>query len=341
MTITYIDEYVNDELMYNKTNYLYSFNCRVIMRIGTRGIGKTYDAKKKCIKLWKNKKKRFIWVRATEAACEEMVGENGAKFFDDLGDEYKSREKYRIRGNNVYIGDEIIGTIMALSTFYKKKGNAYTDVDIIVFDEVIPERVERRYFDRVNALINTCETIARTRPNAKLILLANALDKGDEILAHFKVKITKFGYYINREMSFICHYERPTITYQRAHENGLAGLLARGSEYEDNILSNEFADKTEYFDKRPSTAKLLYIIHDINDAGARLYVNNDGLLYVCQDFNRIACVNIRYTNILNNISIERQYLPKPMLEQLIKAYTSGRVRFMNAKVKNIFLSFVS
>lgn len=337
----YIEDYVNDDLMYSKTNYLYSFNCRITMRIGTRGIGKTYDAKKKCLKLWLQKSKQFIWVRATEEACGEMLVESGAKFFDDLGDEYKKREKYYIRGSKVYVDNTVIGTIMALSTFYKKKGNAYPNVDLIVFDEVIPERVERRYFDRVNALINTCETIARTRPNAKLLLLANALDKGDEILAHFKVKINKFGYYLNRDMSFICHYERPTLTYQRAHAKGLAGLLAKNSEYEDNILGNEFADKTEYFDKRPNTAKLIYIIHDINDAGARLYVNSDGLLYVCNDFNRVACVNIRYTNVLNNISPDRQYLPKPMQDQLIKAYTSGRVRFMSAKVKNIFLSYAT
>lgn len=317
--IKFIEDKVNDDLMYNKTNYLYSFNCRIIMRIGTRGIGKTYDAKCKCLKLWRQKKQKFIWVRATEAACDEMTVDNGAEFFNDLGEEYKDRTLWNIQNRRIHNGKELIGLIIPLSTFYKKKGNAFPDYGLIVFDEVIPEKIERRYFDRMDALMNTCETIGRTRPDIMLLMLANALDKGDEVLTHFGIKIDKFGYYINTERKFICHYERPTLTYQRAHENSLAGLIAKDSEYEANLLNNEFNDRTEFFDVRPKDSKLLYIIHNDYDVGARLYIGCDGILYVCKDFNRMGCGGLRYTNILSQIAPDRQYLSRPMNEQLVKA----------------------
>lgn len=339
--VKFIEDKVNDDLMYAKTNYLWSFNLPIIMRIGTRGTGKTFDAKRYCVKKWKYKKKKFIWVRATDTACEKMKRENGAKFFADMGENFRDRSTWNVTGDTFYNNKESCGTLMPLSTFYKEKGNAYPDVGVIVFDEVIPERVERKYFDRVKALIDTCETIARNRPDIKLVLLSNALDKGDEILAHFGLKITKYGYYINKDMGIICHYERPTLTYQKAHAKSLAGRLSKGTEYEANALMNEFADKTEFFDQKPKDCKLLYIIHDENDFGCRLYVSpSTQYMYCCRDFNRTACQSLRYTNTVTNIAQNRAYFNNRMANNLAKLYTNNRVMFQDSKVKNVFISFL-
>lgn len=339
--VKFIEDKVNDDLMYSKTNYLWSFNLPIIMRVGVRGTGKTFDAKRQCLKRWLYKRKKFIWVRSSETACDKMKRESGDKFFCDLGEKFKDRSVWKISGDAFYSGKDIIGSLIPLSTFYKEKGNAYNDVDIIVFDEVIPERVERKYFDRVKALIDTCETIARTRPNIKLVLLSNALDKGDEILAHFGFKLTKFGYYINKDMGVILHYERPTLTYQKAHAKSLAGRLASGTEYEANALNNEFSDRTEFFEKKPKDCKLLYILHDENDFACRLYASpSTDYLYCARDFNRMACQNMRYTNTVSDIAPNRTYFNNRMAQSLAKLYTANRVLFQDSKVKNVFISFL-
>lgn len=74
---------------------------------------------------------------------------------------------------------------MALSTFHKLKGNTFTEIKTIVFDEFIPEVGEVVRGDRARQFVNTVETICRLSKDTVIIMLANALDKGDRILNLF------------------------------------------------------------------------------------------------------------------------------------------------------------
>ena len=56
-----------------------------------------------------------------------------------------------------------LGYMLALSTVHNIRGFDLSDVDILIFDEFIPEAHERPISDEYNAFLNAVETIARNR----------------------------------------------------------------------------------------------------------------------------------------------------------------------------------
>ena len=75
----------------------------------------------------------------------------------------------------------IIGYVFALSTLSNMRGFDASDVELIIYDEFIPEKHERPIKQEAEALWNAYETINRNRelkgdPPVQLLCLANAND---------------------------------------------------------------------------------------------------------------------------------------------------------------------
>lgn len=168
--------------------------------IGAREAGKSYDAMKYCLRQWKKKKKPFYWLRLTEPSVKKLLCNNAADFIDaDLRRKFKLNLK--VVGNNVYDGDELMCTILALSTYYNDKGVAHFDCEFnlgynIVLDEMNRERCEKNTFDITYAFVNQMENLVRsTKVDLKIIMIGNDTIEASDILCCFNFIPEEFGRY--------------------------------------------------------------------------------------------------------------------------------------------------
>lgn len=161
--------------------------------VGGRTTGKTYGALKYC---YQNKAK-FIFVKRTIEDVKLLCakGKLTEYQFDaspfkpinrDLGCNIQSRiisDKgigafYHVSGEDVY--GEPTGYILSLSAVQKFKGFDFSECDLIIFDEYIPQPWERINAKEGEQLLDLYITVSRDREKRgkdplKLILLANAV----------------------------------------------------------------------------------------------------------------------------------------------------------------------
>lgn len=86
---------------------------------------------------------------------------------------------------------------MAISEYYKYKGNQFTDYDEIIMDELVRAKSAKRTFDIADAFRNFIENIARDRADVRCMIYANAVDELDDlrVLFGFMPLPGRFGVY--------------------------------------------------------------------------------------------------------------------------------------------------
>lgn len=153
--------------MNNIINSSYPF----IIVINGRGTGKTFNS------LWYALENhiKFIYMRRTKTQIEE-ISTPGRDPFSDIN---KKKGTHFIPKNitkntvGIYNGElqddiyvpsgECLGYICALSTFSTMRGLVDTDIDLVIFDEFIPEWNERPIREEYYTFLNAIETIGRNR----------------------------------------------------------------------------------------------------------------------------------------------------------------------------------
>lgn len=154
--------------------------------IGGRGTGKTFN----CLLDMVKSKTRFMLMRRTQAQLDLI---NKKQFSPlnpiaaHLGIEITTQliSKY----NAAYcIDGEEIGYSCALSTVANMRGFDASSIDVLLYDEFIPEKHERPMKFEGQAFFNAYETINRNRelsgkPPLKVVLLSNSNDIYSPILA--------------------------------------------------------------------------------------------------------------------------------------------------------------
>ena len=119
--------------IYLNANHLFSYysgGYRIFIIVGARGRGKSFWAKRYCLKRLFRQKKKFTWIRPTESAVDTLKEFDGYKFYEDIVNANTFNERYDIKisgdGTINYKlfddGEEDIpfehaGYLMALSTF--------------------------------------------------------------------------------------------------------------------------------------------------------------------------------------------------------------------------------
>lgn len=158
---------------------------------GGRGTGKTYTT---LLTLLEDGKK-FMLFRRTQSQIDIISKPEFSPFKSITRDHPEWQlvcaplSKYTAGIYKAIINDEgkqvpdgaPLAYMCALSTFSNLRGFDASDVEVVVFDEYIPERHERPIKNEAAALLNAYETINRNRelsgrPPLQLICLANAND---------------------------------------------------------------------------------------------------------------------------------------------------------------------
>lgn len=158
---------------------------------GERSNGKTYAILLKALKNYVKTGKQFAYVRRWK---EDVIGRRASRLFDGhnannevskltngefSGVFYYAGKLYLCnyddKGKAVYSDLDIIGFLFALSDGEHDKSTSYPNVDLIIFDEFLTNRLYLQ--DEFVAFMNTVSTIVRRREDVKIYMLGNTVNK--------------------------------------------------------------------------------------------------------------------------------------------------------------------
>lgn len=232
---------------------------------GGRGTGKTYGALKYIIKHLKDTERRFMFLRRTQVQAD-LINKPELSPFKTICADYdlsigpESLAK-NIAGIYEYVEDNkrLIGYSAALSTFSSIRGFDGSDIDLIIYDEFIPERSDKAYIKAEGeALLNVYETISRNReltgaPPVQLVALSNANDIGNAIFqelglvdAAYKMKeLHREILRIPERRIMLVNLDASPIALQKKNKTAI-GDLVRGTEsgYSSMAFDNDFVDES-------------------------------------------------------------------------------------------------
>ena len=220
--------------------------------VGGRATGKTYGA----LKTAYDNQIRFILMRRTQTQCD-LINKpefNPYKAINmDIGSNItvKSISKYNSKIIEEFEESEnILGYTCALSTISNMRGFDASDVELLIYDEFIPEKHERPLKNEGSAFLNAYETINRNRElkgadPVQVLCLANAFNIANPIFLELglvgrceKMKNAGQELYIdkNRGILIVMLYNS---RISKAKADTALYRLSSGS-YSDMALSNDF-----------------------------------------------------------------------------------------------------
>jgi len=233
---------------------------------GGRGIGKSYSAYDLCREIGdgsytldpSEEQNKFMYLRRTGVEAESVASPEGNAF-----KKYNKNEGYKINADfnqklgfgNWYLDEERerhIGYIGAVSTFANLRGVDFSDVQLILFDECIPENKHKAVIKREGfLLLNIFETINRNRellglPACVLIMISNPIDLGSTLLSNLgftsilSTMIFK-GQQRYTDRSRHLHIEKlknHEISQEKAHT--VLYEFAKGTGFDEEALSGDF-----------------------------------------------------------------------------------------------------
>ena len=220
--------------------------------VGGRGTGKTYGA----LKTAYENDIRFILMRRTQAQCD-LINKpefNPFKVLNsDIGSNamVKSISKYNSKIiEETEETEKIIGYTCALSTIANMRGFDASDVNLLIYDEFIPEKHERSIKNEGSAFLNAFETINRNRElkgnkPLQVICLANAFNIANPIFLELGLvgrceKLKKSGQelFIDKERGVVLVLLQKSRISKQKSDTALY-RISTGS-YSEMALSNDF-----------------------------------------------------------------------------------------------------
>lgn len=244
--------------------------------LGGREAGKSYTAMQWAVrrKLKLGDMCKFYWFRLTEAACNNLLADNGSKLIDpDLKRKYNvnlfrknttlysyTPKETKSKSGKVTIERDNVKTfceVLACSTFYNTKGVGYFDNEyqgeyIIILDEMNREESERNSFDIVYNFVNLLENIARsTKTKIRVVMIGNTLEEASDILAAFNFIPDDFGRFKLKKKRCVIDYIRPNEEYMKRRKGTMADILMPGA----STFTNEIKlDRSLLVNKRLCTS---------------------------------------------------------------------------------------
>ena len=165
--------------------------------VGGRGTGKTYTA----LMVAKEDERKFMLMRRTQSQAD-LISKPEFSVFKPLNQDLgwnvcvKRISKYN---SAFYIPDlhdekieHQIGYTCALSTIANMRGFDASDIELLIYDEFIPEKHERLLKNEADALFNAYETMNRNREikgiaPIQMLCLANANDVTNPVFESLKL----------------------------------------------------------------------------------------------------------------------------------------------------------
>lgn len=319
----------------------------LILLIGARRRGKTYQCKKWLLNGWVYKKEKFVILRYTKVECENLSQDKGVRFWGDVLEKEKkfANLKIEMTTDSVYINGELAGYVMPVAMFGQFKGSQYEDCKRILFDEFIPEDMTRYRGDEALAFVNMLMSIVSYRKDFKIILTANALDAGNALLTDVlkvKLKSGHFGLFKRKDKGAIVDYIPNSEEFIEYQKQGNIYKLLKGTRYEANLLNNEFKrDNTSLFYSKRKPCDLIGIYYGRENIPVRVYQSKDGDdYYAGKDTNPNSANYMRFTFELKQASANvsmAEMTEKKFLQELFK---NNLLKFENEYILKVFKDII-
>lgn len=225
--------------------------------IGGRGIGKTYGA----LKYAKDHNIKIMYMRRTQAQADIAGNPVFSPYKSINRDDGCNIQMRTISKYNSLIAEEDpdgnvlreLGYTCALSTISHIRSFDASDIDVLIYDEFIPEPHERAIKEEATALYNAMETIGRNRESQgrdplKLIALSNSNDLTSPILKDLDLispirRMEKKDLSIWQDMkqgvSLVIPRHSPISGQKAGHS---LYQLTKGSSYAGMALRNQFGN---------------------------------------------------------------------------------------------------
>lgn len=244
------DDFINyDEIL--------SYNALINVVIGDRGVGKSYGAKKWCIKRFIKKGEKFLYVRRNKHDLDDI-----SKFFDDLLDDKEiNAHEFKVTGKKLYIDGLLCGEGVILSTAQRKKSVPYHEYQNLIFDEFLLEEGVVLYLpNEVSKFYSFLHTVIRSRSGCKVFVLGNAIKWSNPYFVFWKFDPSKEGIQVKQHGKvLLCRYINES--FREKQQDTDIGLLIEGTTYGDMALTSTFSDLNDNFIRKKSkSAKLWYTI---------------------------------------------------------------------------------
>lgn len=254
---------------YINYDHILSYGFRHNFLVGARGKGKTYGLTKWLLRKCINEGKKFIWVRNTTVALEQLTDNNGVTFLaDHLGVLGFDNDSATLSKNILRYENQIIGTFISLAAFAKLKGNNYDDHTYFIFDEFMPERGETIRVDYEYALMSIMQSVFRERTDFIAFYMANVLKTASNILDFFSFKILPHfeGQSIqrNRKLSAVMFYFQNEDEDNKKEQVGDAFALANKYTKDSIILDYKLNVDSECNRNIRRSQLLMYLVDDRN-----------------------------------------------------------------------------
>lgn len=252
--------------------------------VGGRGIGKTYGA----LDYVRKNNIPFMFLRRTQSQVD-LINKPEFSPFKKINEDHgcgiipNALTKYNIGyyeseenedGKIIPIGP-VLGYTAALSTFSNIRGFDASDVQIIIFDEFIPESHERPIKNEFSALMNCYETINRNRelqakPPCKLLCLANANNIANPCFIGLNLikKVTSMyekgqEEYTDRKRGIALYILQQSPVSEKKRDTALY-RLAHGSAFAEMALENKFSENVQT-NIRPANLKEYVLVVGIGE----------------------------------------------------------------------------
>lgn len=234
-----------------------------IIVISGRGGGKTYGS----LRYAMENNIKFLYLRRTKTILELITDPRYQPFKRinaDTGREIVSDYGRGIGSFKDSESGDIIGYAAALSTIANIRGFDGSDIELIIWDEFIPEPSERVTFNMLTAFYNAVETVGRNRefegrPPVKCVLLSNSDLIYSDVIAGLGIGETLYQMQQTGTEQVEATPEllliMPQLEAFKADKADTALYrLTRGSDYAEIALNNKFAiedrDQIKRFDLR-------------------------------------------------------------------------------------------
>ena len=232
--------------------------------IGGRGTGKTYTT----LKVAREDRKKFMLMRRTQSQAD-LISKPEFSVFKPLNmDLGWNIQVHRISKYNsaFYEPDgELeteIGYTCALSTISNMRGFDASDIELLIYDEFIPEKHERLLKNEADALFNAYETMNRNREikgiaPIQMVCLANANDITNPVFESLNLiriadKMQKGNsdrWTDDKRGIQLIMLHRSPISRKKA--NTVLYNLTEGSEFANMALDNDFNVDRQHVRPRP------------------------------------------------------------------------------------------
>lgn len=240
--------------------------------VGGRGVGKTFSSIKFCLE----HNIKFVFLRRTQTELDLINKQEFSPITpvaNYLGINVLSvpLSKYNVGFYKAEVSEEgkltpvgpCLGYSMALSTVAHIRGASYDDIDLIIYDEFIPEAHIKPIKEEAACLLNCYETINRNRelsgrPPVQLLCLANSNNASNPIFLEMKL-ISRVELMKKKGQIYSLDYDRGIGIFMldnsrisREKQDTALYRATKGSEFEQMALFNEFEEfKTDLIRPMP------------------------------------------------------------------------------------------